>query len=161
MHAAHVLLGCAVLATCLVPALASPCVDKASPGGYTCAEQKKFGKCEEAWLLKGGYCAVTCGRCDPAAASFDLPKDAVATPEEKSSGTAAANPKAEDKKGVEEDPYKDQLLAAASALEGDGLNSTNNLNVTVDQLKEGQALGGKLTYSEQLELRAKRLQETA
>jgi hypothetical protein len=83
---------------------------------------------------------VTCGRCDPAAASFDLPKNDVTTPEEKPGGAVAANPKADAKK--EEDPYKDQLLAAANALEDDGLNSTNNLNVTVDQLKEGQALGG-------------------
>jgi ShK domain-like len=33
---------------------------------YTCAQQKAFGKCNEAFMK--GYCNNTCGRCPAAAA---------------------------------------------------------------------------------------------
>ena len=25
--------------------------------------QESFGKCEESWMVSGGYCDITCGRC--------------------------------------------------------------------------------------------------
>ena len=38
------------------------CTDKESnPGGYSCAQQKAWGKCSEAWLA--GKCDATCGKC--------------------------------------------------------------------------------------------------
>eukprot|EP01025_Chloroclados_australasicus_P000164 TRINITY_DN10080_c1_g3_i2.p1 TRINITY_DN10080_c1_g3~~TRINITY_DN10080_c1_g3_i2.p1 ORF type:complete len:557 (-),score=75.52 TRINITY_DN10080_c1_g3_i2:92-1762(-) len=30
---------------------------------YTCAEQAAFGKCEVQWMIDGGFCEATCGRC--------------------------------------------------------------------------------------------------
>ncbi|QDZ21575.1 FAS1 domain-containing protein [Chloropicon primus] len=38
------------------------CCD-APPPEYSCMEQKIWGKCDEAWLVVGGYCKFTCGRC--------------------------------------------------------------------------------------------------
>ncbi|KAK9793451.1 hypothetical protein WJX73_008796 [Symbiochloris irregularis] len=40
-----------------------PCPDVAPDSQYTCAEQKKFGKCSASFLADKGYCAATCGRC--------------------------------------------------------------------------------------------------
>lgn len=40
------------------------CEDIPTPDEYTCAEQKSWGKCDEPWMVDGGYCAATCGRCD-------------------------------------------------------------------------------------------------
>ena len=34
-----------------------------SPLEYTCADQLEWGKCNETWLIEGGFCAETCGRC--------------------------------------------------------------------------------------------------
>lgn len=42
------------------------CGDAVPPGGYTCQQQKDWGKCAESWLTSGGFCARTCGRCTPA-----------------------------------------------------------------------------------------------
>jgi hypothetical protein len=39
------------------------CSDVAPGGGFSCAQQKAWGKCSEAWLVQGGYCARTCGLC--------------------------------------------------------------------------------------------------
>jgi hypothetical protein len=37
---------------------------------FTCADQKKWGKCDLDWMLEaGGYCNKTCGRCDPPSGS--------------------------------------------------------------------------------------------
>lgn len=44
----------------------SKCSDNVPPGGYTCAQQKGYGKCAESWMTSGGFCAKTCGRCSPA-----------------------------------------------------------------------------------------------
>jgi hypothetical protein len=41
----------------------SECTDKVPGTQYTCAQQKKFGKCQESWMLKGNYCGATCGHC--------------------------------------------------------------------------------------------------
>jgi predicted esterase len=41
-----------------------PCVDRPVPGKYTCAQQRRFGKCSAAFMR--GYCSRTCARCRPA-----------------------------------------------------------------------------------------------
>ena len=43
-----------------------PCLadlDTAAVSGNSCREFKGWGKCEESWLVRGGYCGHTCGRC--------------------------------------------------------------------------------------------------
>eukprot|EP01024_Parvocaulis_polyphysoides_P018271 TRINITY_DN18079_c0_g1_i1.p1 TRINITY_DN18079_c0_g1~~TRINITY_DN18079_c0_g1_i1.p1 ORF type:complete len:267 (+),score=78.15 TRINITY_DN18079_c0_g1_i1:16-816(+) len=41
------------------------CFDITPPvGGLTCEQQKELGKCARNWMLKGGFCAVTCGYCE-------------------------------------------------------------------------------------------------
>jgi hypothetical protein len=45
---------------------AGNCNDIQPPGDYTCAQQRKFGKCDEHYIRDWGYCASTCGRCDSA-----------------------------------------------------------------------------------------------
>lgn len=47
------------------PPAPSTCDDKPTPG-YTCAQQKSWGKCNETWMTGGGYCRQTCGRCQTA-----------------------------------------------------------------------------------------------
>jgi hypothetical protein len=42
---------------------AAGCTDAAPPGSFTCAQQKGFGKCDEAFMTQGNFCAATCGRC--------------------------------------------------------------------------------------------------
>eukprot|EP00798_Chlamydomonas_sp_ICE-L_P010644 gene10644-12323_t len=44
-----------------VPVPIPGCVDDSSPGGYTCAQQKSWGKCSLEWLSK--LCPVTCNTC--------------------------------------------------------------------------------------------------
>lgn len=45
------------------------CRDVPPGGGYSCSEQKAWGKCGQSWMtrkssqLPKGYCAHTCGRC--------------------------------------------------------------------------------------------------
>ena len=34
-----------------------------SGGGHSCSQQKRWGKCDEAWLIEKGLCGETCGRC--------------------------------------------------------------------------------------------------
>merc|ERR1719248_19250 len=41
------------------------CDDRPPPGSYTCRQQAEWGKCDEEWLVGGGYCARSCGRCEP------------------------------------------------------------------------------------------------
>ena len=54
-------------ATTTTTAASSPkCGDAVPPGGYSCQQQKDWGKCAENWLTSGGFCARTCGRCAPA-----------------------------------------------------------------------------------------------
>lgn len=51
------------------PPPACTCDDVQPGGGYTCAQQKSFGKCTQSWMTQpgagapNGYCATTCGRC--------------------------------------------------------------------------------------------------
>lgn len=35
--------------------------DKPTPDGYTCAQQKEWGKCGEGWMVSDGFCRATCG----------------------------------------------------------------------------------------------------
>eukprot|EP01023_Acetabularia_acetabulum_P019520 TRINITY_DN1995_c0_g1_i6.p1 TRINITY_DN1995_c0_g1~~TRINITY_DN1995_c0_g1_i6.p1 ORF type:complete len:1103 (-),score=236.57 TRINITY_DN1995_c0_g1_i6:767-4075(-) len=42
----------------------SSCTDTPPDAKFTCADQAKFGKCESAWMISGGFCARSCGRCD-------------------------------------------------------------------------------------------------
>jgi mannan endo-1,4-beta-mannosidase len=39
----------------------TPCKDVPPSADYTCAQQKKWGKCGESWMT--GYCQITCGTC--------------------------------------------------------------------------------------------------
>ncbi|KAI3428632.1 hypothetical protein D9Q98_007455 [Chlorella vulgaris] len=41
------------------------CFDRQPPGASSCAQQKAWGKCKKSWVKRGGYCAATCGRCQP------------------------------------------------------------------------------------------------
>lgn len=44
----------------------SDCSDKAVPSSVsygTCEQQKDWGKCDDDWMKKGGYCRKTCGAC--------------------------------------------------------------------------------------------------
>ena len=40
-----------------------PRLDRSPPGEHTCKEQKRWGKCNETWIVEGDYCQATCGRC--------------------------------------------------------------------------------------------------
>jgi hypothetical protein len=42
---------------------APSCNDAAPPGSFSCEQQKQFGKCGEAFMTQGNFCASTCGRC--------------------------------------------------------------------------------------------------
>ncbi|GMH33014.1 hypothetical protein BSKO_00848 [Bryopsis sp. KO-2023] len=51
--------------------LSDRCVDKPTPGKYTCRQQKDFNKCGERFMKDalgagwvGGFCERTCGRCE-------------------------------------------------------------------------------------------------
>ena len=39
------------------------CNDTAPDTQYTCPQQALFGKCNDTWIVAGGYCASTCRRC--------------------------------------------------------------------------------------------------
>eukprot|EP01026_Neomeris_dumetosa_P005917 TRINITY_DN11809_c0_g1_i1.p2 TRINITY_DN11809_c0_g1~~TRINITY_DN11809_c0_g1_i1.p2 ORF type:complete len:249 (+),score=23.79 TRINITY_DN11809_c0_g1_i1:68-748(+) len=45
------------------PVVAETCNDVAPDDVYTCEQQQKFGKCDNAWMVTGGFCRQTCGRC--------------------------------------------------------------------------------------------------
>lgn len=40
------------------------CTDDAPSSKFTCADQKRFGKCDQNWMKAGKFCQCTCGRCD-------------------------------------------------------------------------------------------------
>ena len=79
MRSPNVLLALAALLGLVATALGG-CVDKPSPG-YDCAWQKKWNKCYEPWMVKGNYCAKTCGRCKEDV--WQPKKDEVWQPEKK------------------------------------------------------------------------------
>ena len=39
------------------------CDDKGTPDGFSCQQQKDWGKCGQGWMNAGGYCRHTCGQC--------------------------------------------------------------------------------------------------
>eukprot|EP01026_Neomeris_dumetosa_P000149 TRINITY_DN10036_c0_g1_i7.p1 TRINITY_DN10036_c0_g1~~TRINITY_DN10036_c0_g1_i7.p1 ORF type:complete len:319 (-),score=9.96 TRINITY_DN10036_c0_g1_i7:224-1087(-) len=39
------------------------CTDFSPDDEYSCSDQKKFGKCDMSWMIVGGFCQKTCGRC--------------------------------------------------------------------------------------------------
>jgi len=39
------------------------CTDIPTPDEYTCEQQKGWGKCTADFIIDGGFCAETCGRC--------------------------------------------------------------------------------------------------
>eukprot|EP00887_Chlorella_sp_A99_P003760 scaffold7.g3760.t1 len=45
---------------------ALPCVDMPAPGSFSCTQQRDWGKCSDPFMVSGGYCSATCGRCTPA-----------------------------------------------------------------------------------------------
>jgi len=42
------------------------CCDVEPPGEFGCADQKAWDKCDESWMMQGGYCRETCNRCSAA-----------------------------------------------------------------------------------------------
>ena len=46
----------------LSPNATSPATSSAPPQ-HSCEDQAAWGKCEEAWMVEGGFCAGACGRC--------------------------------------------------------------------------------------------------
>ncbi len=42
---------------------AAPCLDRPTPEGYTCLQQRMWGKCSAPWMTSGGFCRATCGAC--------------------------------------------------------------------------------------------------
>lgn len=39
------------------------CTDNQPPGGYSCDQQKDWGKCDADWMTNANYCSITCGFC--------------------------------------------------------------------------------------------------
>ncbi|KAI3430666.1 hypothetical protein D9Q98_005258 [Chlorella vulgaris] len=52
---------------------APACRDVPAPGAFTCKQQQSWGKCKETWMIQGGWCAATCGRCGGAIAPPSSP----------------------------------------------------------------------------------------
>ncbi|GAB4823903.1 hypothetical protein N2152v2_010949 [Parachlorella kessleri] len=54
---------CATLRHQVIPA--GTCTDVRPPGsGFTCLQQKGFGKCGDQFMVLGNFCALTCNACD-------------------------------------------------------------------------------------------------
>lgn len=58
---------------CLLADAAPACRDVPAPGAFTCKQQQSWGKCKETWMIQGGWCAATCGRCGGAIAPPNSP----------------------------------------------------------------------------------------
>ncbi|EFN51933.1 hypothetical protein CHLNCDRAFT_139590, partial [Chlorella variabilis] len=67
------------------------CRDKPAPGAWSCKQQRAWGKCEDKWLVAGGWCVATCGRCGQAPAAANIQADAP-TPAAASARAAASKP---------------------------------------------------------------------
>ncbi|GAB4819908.1 hypothetical protein N2152v2_006954 [Parachlorella kessleri] len=50
----------------VAPPASENCADVVPPGVYTCAQQKAWGKCSDAFINRGNYCQATCGTCKAA-----------------------------------------------------------------------------------------------
>jgi len=40
------------------------CSDVTPPGDSSCLQRRGWGDCNDEWLIKGGFCEATCGRCE-------------------------------------------------------------------------------------------------
>ena len=45
------------------PCAPGECCDVQPPGGFTCKEQRDWGKCLEPWMAREGWCRSACGFC--------------------------------------------------------------------------------------------------
>lgn len=53
-------------ASVLISVQGTPSCDDFPPSDdFTCLQQKEWGKCNDAWMIEGGYCRKTCGRQSP------------------------------------------------------------------------------------------------
>ena len=48
------------------------------PGDFPCRQEKEWGKCEEDWMERDGFCRRTCGFCEPPVAAAMLRGNATA-----------------------------------------------------------------------------------
>ena len=48
------------------------------PGDFSCRQEKEWGKCEEDWMERDGFCRRTCGFCEPAARAAMIEGNATA-----------------------------------------------------------------------------------
>ena len=71
------------------PSSSGSCTDTPAPGGFTCQQQKGWGKCYDAVLTQGNYCAATCGRCQQKQGSPPPVSPQPATPPAPSSSSSA------------------------------------------------------------------------
>ena len=55
---------------CPPGAPAPPCEDAPTPDGFSCAQQRDWGKCGAIWMVEGGFCKSTCGACAPPCEDF-------------------------------------------------------------------------------------------
>eukprot|EP01026_Neomeris_dumetosa_P032691 TRINITY_DN2598_c0_g2_i1.p1 TRINITY_DN2598_c0_g2~~TRINITY_DN2598_c0_g2_i1.p1 ORF type:complete len:373 (-),score=68.58 TRINITY_DN2598_c0_g2_i1:53-1171(-) len=47
-----------------VPVIKAECDDIAPTDELTCKDQKRFKKCSREWMIEGGFCRKSCGRCN-------------------------------------------------------------------------------------------------
>jgi hypothetical protein len=103
-----------------------PATKSGDASAFSCEEQKGFKKCEAEWMLAGGYCALTCGRCEPPPADAGLaPTEAPpAAPAAPAAAPAPEAPAAEAPLPAVEQARLEarQELAASAALLGEGGN---------------------------------------
>ncbi|KAG1661973.1 hypothetical protein FOA52_007145 [Chlamydomonas sp. UWO 241] len=54
------------------------CVDKTPSDGISCAQRMSWGNCGDSWMVDGGYCDATCGRCGSSGVCVDTtPTDGI------------------------------------------------------------------------------------
>ena len=53
------------------PCAPGECCDVQPPGGFTCKEQRDWGKCLEPWMAREGWCRSACGFCGSDGTSGD------------------------------------------------------------------------------------------
>lgn len=68
---------------------APSCVDKATPDGFSCEQQKSWGKCSADWFAAAGFCQRTCGKCPPAAAPKPKTVEEIVAPAEAAAAVVA------------------------------------------------------------------------
>ena len=87
-----------------------PATKSGEESAISCEAQKGFKKCEAEWMLAGGFCALTCERCEPP------PADGAPSPPD----ADAAFPPADDASPLPPPPaFPEPLHHLESAAEGD------------------------------------------